>query len=156
MHVSMMEGSGIVLSWRYLGWLIETGYREGVVTVSDGIKEGKEGEIPRIEYRIRFMDGRYNRSRIKVVMNIDRRENGEDLIRVHVPEVVNGHGPMVYSVSDVYGSVKVTGSNQSGTKHPLWDVLWRKKCSEYWKEYMEFLKVLRDVGCVGIEKWIHE
>ena len=121
MYVCMMEGSGIVLSWRYLGWLIETGYKEGVVEVSDGIKEGKEGEIPRIEYRIRFMDGRYNRSRIKVVMNIDRRETGEDLIRVHVPEVVNGHGPMVYSISDVYGSVKVTGSNQSGTKHPLRD-----------------------------------
>ena len=116
------------------------------MTVSDGIKEGKEGEIPRIEYRIRFMDKRYNRSRIKVVMNIDRRENGEDLIRVHVPEMVNGHGLMVYSVSDVYGSVKVTGSNQSGTKHPLWDVLWKKKCSEYWKEYMDFLRVLRDIG----------
>lgn len=28
--------------------------------------------------------------------------------------------------------------------------------SEYWKEYMEFLKVLRDIGCVGIEKWIRE
>nr|DAK22766.1 MAG TPA: hypothetical protein [Caudoviricetes sp.] len=70
--------------------------------------------------------------------------------------IESGYKEGVLEVSDVYGSVKVTGSNQCGVNHPLWDVLWKKKCDEYWKEYMDFLKVLRDIGCVGIEKWIRE
>ena len=156
MHLSMMNDSGIVLSWRYLGWLIKTENSRLNLFIKHGIKQGeKEGKVHRVEYRLNFLDGKFGRSRIKVLVNLDKEEVADEKIIVHVPAVVNGHGPMIYKVSDVYGSVKVYGNNQRGVRGPLWDVLWRKKCDDYSDEYMEFLEVLFSVGCEEVQSWIN-